>query len=550
MDTKRGALTIDELLEVWRGAVAEDFAEPLIEAGEGNGLEVTTQGLAQLERVSRAIDRSTQSLYILPHSSQTAPPASGGELAEVVLTVTRTKNLHLPVVIEKGRFVIEEVQVDWGENDGETVYTGRRFIAQETVMFAPGDTGPLFMFATAERPGDGYNNPLPGTLRRIVQVGAGFTNDQASVTAVDPPLTAAPEPRASATLISANQADTVHPEHVGAYVQFTAGSNAGRVFRTRGYTSPNPPTDGGRLELELLHVVSGSVFTGVFSEGEQVVLYNSGVPAAYGLLVAERSFGGKKFLAIQITTVAFASLPGATLVQGVRSSAQLTFDTVVVNGINVTVTGPTETWRVFDWASDLGVVVTNEAQPANGRTATLDELGIERGIFRTPNEEDGTYRQRIARVADVVSPNALRRAINRVLVPIGRKGYLREVGYDLAGLFMDGSSADIVDAKGALDLDFVTRPQDRFKLALDVFEMRGFFLVGCPPFASQDFGAHLDGTTADPNPGTPAVVDVSFFDGFPVFSTEVYRALWQVLEAARAGGVGFDLYVETVDATS
>lgn len=100
-------------------------------------------------------------------------------------------------------------------------------------------------------------------------------------------------------------------------------------------------------------------------------------------------------------------------------------------------------WVVLDWAADLGLRVTNALSPTGGLYGTLDAIGHERNVPRLGGEPDSSYRARLARVADVVSPNAVKRALVRVL---GSNPYcLREVGQNLfPGFFYDGDAAATV----------------------------------------------------------------------------------------------------------
>ena len=108
MTLKSGALSEAELLEIWKGALDKSYRDPLLHAGEGNGLEAHTQGLAQLARVSKAIDKTTQAMFICPWSGQSDVPAEGARKAQVVLTFQRTKLLDRPIVLGKGLIVVGE----------------------------------------------------------------------------------------------------------------------------------------------------------------------------------------------------------------------------------------------------------------------------------------------------------------------------------------------------------------------------------------------------------------------------------------------------------
>ena len=179
---KTGALTEAELLDVWKGALDRSYRDPILQAGEGNGLEAHTQMLAQFARVSRAIDKTTQEMFICPWSGQTGEPSSGGAAATVTLTFVRSAFLDRSLVLGAGLIFVEESNVDFGAEGGVDVLTGRRYTLTANLVFNPGDSGPFSVLAIAEKIGEGYNNPLPGTLSEIAQVAESFENDLATVT--------------------------------------------------------------------------------------------------------------------------------------------------------------------------------------------------------------------------------------------------------------------------------------------------------------------------------------------------------------------------------
>jgi hypothetical protein len=153
-----------------------------------------------------------------------------------------------------------------------------------------------------------------------------------------------------------------------------------------------------------------------------------------------------------------------------------------------------------------------------GKSACLDGLGADLNVPRQTGESDPAYRVRIRATPDTVSPKALQRTLDKLLAPYGGGLCLREVGTSkLPGFFCDaGSSADTPqrpENNYACDMDPTVRPQDRFKLVMSNAESRGFMLVGVPVI-----------------PGGAAV----------------YRAVFAAVDAKRVGGVGFDLYQETI----
>jgi hypothetical protein len=85
-------------------------------------------------------------------------------------------------------------------------------------------------------------------------------------------------------------------------------------------------------------------------------------------------------------------------------------------------------WRILLWEEELGFSITNPESPKDGRSAMLEEFGTGRGLPILAAEEEDTYRERIAKPADVVSPNAIRRVCNRFFQEYGLEVELHEIG--------------------------------------------------------------------------------------------------------------------------
>lgn len=203
------------------------------------------------------------------------------------------------------------------------------------------------------------------------------------------------------------------------------------------------------------------------------------------------------------------------------------------------------TWSVMDWA-DLGFELTHIEAPTGGRDDDLFLLGEERGVYRQTDETDEAFRRRASRLADVVSPKAIQRTVNRQLEPFGFRG----LAFDISilpdadpGTYFDGFFLD-VDA-----LDYY-QPGDAFPLSpyhllLSHQEERGWFFVILPFIGDGDFGLFLDEGPKpyiDP-PGEylgPAL-DSGFLDGFAVGGDAAYRALYNAIDAIRGGGIGFTM---------
>jgi hypothetical protein len=453
-----GPLSKEELLDLWKTVVDELYAQPLLEEGEGFGLEVHTQGHAQFERVSKAIDVTTQALYIQAWSGQTSPPAGDEAHATVTLSVARTSLTTHPLLLKTGQFIVQEETTDAGDGAAVQVFTGRTYVLTQDLLIGVGDTAPHDVTAQATIVGVGFNNPLPGTIKTPFQPGTEFANDRASVILVG----------TGARLVVENQPDVVIPQHVGSYVVFTSGANAGQIRLMTGYHPPVPD--------------------GLSPNGGSVDLDNT-VP-----LLAE------------------------------------TF---------------TASWRILDWAGDWGLTVTNTLSPVGGSLDALTALGEERRLPRAPGEPAEAYRERISQIADVVTPNAIIRAVNRVVAPYGAKACLREVGsLKFPGFYFDGDpfSTDPAEAF-AWDMDKAARHGvDRWKTWLSFLEFRAFFLVGLPNISIGEFGFAYDAGSYGAYDAAPYN---AFYDGYPVGTANLYRQIYQAVDKVHAGGVGFDFYVET-----
>lgn len=603
--TKQGPLTLEEMLQLWVSLTDAGYHQPLLEQPD-SGLEIVTQWHEQLHVASEAVDVTTQAMFVREWSGQTNPAASGARKSTVTLDFQRTLLLERHVVVEAGT-VVEHVQVDSGENGGVEVASGRRYVLLQEVVLKRGSMAVASVAAEAEQPGQNYDLPLPGTINRVPQPGSTFENSGASVQLTEPPR-----------LVLVPQPDVLSPVHVGQYLLFTAGSNAGQFRRVTAYI---PPTvggaDGGMVELDTEGVIHFDSIIGTFLKGEIIRQTAAGVLTASAVVL---DITGAVFT-IRRT---FGTFIVTGFIQGVGSGASGTIGQVPIEPLVVAETG-TAAWRVLDWVADMGLQVSNPSSPTGGAAPWLDEIGAERHVERSTGEGDDSYRRRVSSPTDVVSPNALRRATNRVLTPLGVEGCLREAGseklrgffYDVeassdlkrqffynmdevlfpaiagtTGVFFEGEPVRQVKADGSIAegravlrypivsppepaatpvLDGVTEPKGTFaqfiqvvglhsgarttlitvqggllpqhawSVLLSIAEFRAFFLMGVPRVGGSDpgFGWDLGGVPAwDSEPFVTA------FDGFSLEAVAVYTAVYQALDRARAGGVGFDLYIE------
>lgn len=431
MAVKKGPLTRQELMDAWRSVTDEEYHKPLLEK-EGSNVEVIEQAAEQLAQVSGAIDRNVQAMYILPWSGQTAPPASGPGYARTNLTLTRTKLFDLPVQFLPGEILVQHRLNDYGPEGPVDVTTNRLFVVEQATTLGVGEAGPVQVPVVAVKPGPGYNHVLPDELKTILQPGVNFANDGATVLNGSSSVN---------RVIADESSDVPIDNHIGQYLLFTAGSNAGKYRLILGYEPAEPDVHGGIFNLAVEVVLTVTSVTGTFTYGENITQPVSGAVGKFislyqGRMVILRTKG-----VFTASDPLVAELGGTATVTGKEQGETLTQESF------------TAAWRVVDFKQDLGLEITNEEQPTGGVAAFLDELGNERGLPRTSGEDDEEYRMRISKPGDVVSPNALRRTANRILEQFGAELCLREVGYpNFRGVFFDGSPSQL---PFAFDLDLV-----------------------------------------------------------------------------------------------
>lgn len=510
------ALSRDDLLALFTASVGADFARELLsDPDSAAAIESSAEVFA---RASAAVEQTTQGFFLRPWSGQTYPPAAGAAQSTVQETIDRLPPTDDGLVLLPGLFFVEEQETDFGAEGGELVPTGRRYTPVAPVAFVPGISELTAAFV-AERPGAGYDLPPPGSISLLVDAG----------TAAGDAATLVPGTTAH-RLILAPEGETAPPSAVGQYVLLTAGANVGQRRRVAGYEQPDPDfPHNGVLVLAPTMVLSLTGVVGTFIYGERVEQAATG---AAGLVLASTT---GYLLADREASPAFA----AGVVVGLQSGATAIVVSVLVSPA-MTAETATAGWQLLSWADSVGLAARNAASPAGGSSPTLDHIGEERRIGRSPGESDDAYRARIGTRPDVISPNALIRAMNRVLAPYGLTGCLREPS-DLdtfPGLFYDAPANGPMSRRYAYDLDFTTRPDDRYKLALDLVEFRGFFLATIPPMSLGEFGCAYDQGFVCFYDSAPFL---TFYDGFAATSAATRIAIWNALDKTREAGVGFDL---------
>ena len=167
---------------------------------------------------------------------------------------------------------------------------------------------------------------------------------------------------------------------------------------------------------------------------------------------------------------------------------------------------------------DLGLTILQDQDATGGRAGMLEALGFERALSRAAYEPDGSYRERLCALEDIISPAAIERIAHRILDPLGVNFLLKETrGPGLPGLIWDVDPWDVGDLPG----DGV--------VWLSLPETVRFFVL-CVGVGNQgEFGGAWD----------VDAWDVMAWDGYPAAYLSAIAALWNQIDTAREAGVGF-----------
>lgn len=526
---KIGPYSVEELERIWLASVDDGYSEPLTETTEDpetgftTGIEVYRQGFEQLARVSEAVNRNFQAMFLQEWSGQSNPPAAGATKATVQLSFERANTFQRLLVVREGTKV-QEVQTEMTEEGGVEFLSGRRYDLLTPLVLFPGEQGPKTVTAQAELSGYGYNNPMPWSISRIFEPGAGSSNGNASVVA---------STFAGTDMIRLDPSvDTITEDFIGEYIQVLAGANTGQIRRIVEWVAPLPD-QGPRVALgrDAAVEVADSSFTAV---GQTLT---GAVSGATG-----------NVLAIEGNNIAMTRVTGTFQAGELLEDLQLETDSAILrvlfNDAPFTLELDSLEWRILAWETEFGVTAYNLEHPEGGGSAMLDFLARDRNLFRTQGESDSGFRDRVANLPDVVSPNAIRRAANRILQECGTTKPIcfREVGSSLfPGFFYDQIPEDSDAFPNAYDLDPEEFP---YHVYLDTGEMRAFFLLGIPVIPTLFRGMAYDDGTEN---AYDALLTSNFYDVEDQVDLSCWQQIWVTVNEIKAAGVGFDLYLETGD---
>lgn len=213
--------TYDDLIELWRSLFPRGFTAPIEDEGDGQGFDGYAAQIRMTERVSHALNVTTQAYYLRPHSGQTAPPAAGARRAVGTVEVTRLPPATGPITLIAGVELVADVRTIDG-----TVLDGIRLRVTTDTTLPAGALGPFLVPIEAVRVGY-QGNLRPGTITRFAARG------RASI--VGPTIGAG-------NAVS----DTGVPDRwtlamVGQYVRILGGPNGGTIPRRILSVTPSEP---------------------------------------------------------------------------------------------------------------------------------------------------------------------------------------------------------------------------------------------------------------------------------------------------------------------
>lgn len=285
--------------------------------------------------------------------------------------------------------------------------------------------------------------------------------------------------------------------------------------------------------------------------------------------VVKSSRGGRKYATLTDVTFLATDLgPFTVNVEALLEGYEYNEPGIVVAADGGVLEGEIDTIDILVEDPELGDTTLRVRHPvatAGGRDSTLDQHGRDRLILRGTGESDDAYRGRIRALPDNISPNAVDRALQQLLYPVGQSYTMVEtwdVAYqtcwDAPPDFISGSPYDP-------NLFCYDDPRDPVPIRgrwLDELDHRGAFIVSVPVFGPlADVGMAYDDTAANAtaltNPlgdravgawDVPASLAFGYrqgcFDGYDLERSVAMKTLYETLQNIKAAGVAAILEVE------
>jgi len=227
------ALTVDQLIEVWRKLFPDSYTVPLEQQANGRGMTVIGPLASIFARCSDAVELSTQAMHLLDHSEKLAPEAQGRAFASGTVTITRAAPAFGDIELYEG----DELFVSIHTADNETVFEIKLELTADLILTS-GSKGPFSASVLASS--SGYRGNITDSQGRSVAFQDQITKTYSAATT---------------SILTGNQivnsgvGDLFDASQVGAFIRWTSGANrdAG-PRRITAFTDENTITvDGASL---------------------------------------------------------------------------------------------------------------------------------------------------------------------------------------------------------------------------------------------------------------------------------------------------------------
>lgn len=185
---------------------------------------------------------------------------------------------------------------------------------------------------------------------------------------------------------------------------------------------------------------------------------------------------------------------------------------------------------------DLGLTIEQPDAILGGVTAMLDAIARDRGQGRVTGEGDQALCDRLVGLEDIISPAAIRRAITRILSPLGINFVLKETRdvATLKGFVFDVDPWDF-GSISAIPKVIGSELVGDGAVWLSEGMLTRFFIICVGPGNQGEFGGGYD-TPMFPDSNA---WDFMAWDGFPVIYNSLIGQVAEVVDRSRAAGVSF-----------
>lgn len=281
------------------------------------------------------------------------------------------------------------------------------------------------------------------------------------------------------------------------------------------------------------------------------------------------SKGGRTYLTTADVTFGPADLgPFLVPIQATAQGYEYNEPGTVITADGTSLPGEIDTIDILVEDPPVGDLTFQIRQPmptTGGVDAALDQHGADRLIVRGVGEGDDAYRARIRTLPDNISPDAIERALQQLLYPIGQTYDFIETFEPSYQTCWDGPETAIPGSIYDPTLFCYDDPRPIIPFRnrwLDVNDMRGAFIVVVPPIAPiTEYGMAYDDTTVTPsdlaNPlGSRAVgaYDVpstighgllqGAYDGYDTTRAALMKTLYDTIQSIKAAGISAAVELE------